>query len=149
MVLRARPLGQLENMPVACYSYKEKLVYLTGKRIADLFREAVKAIHPKTSKDELSRCSAHSLRFWACVLLNKSVMSPEFIMARLHWMRNSFRMYLRDTGIIQDKHRDVLRAASQEIIDLIAGSSANIPDLVGLSEVDVDNTMGDYIDDMD
>jgi hypothetical protein len=70
-------------------------------------------------------------------------------MARLRWMGNSFRMYLRNTGIIQDKHRDVLRDASQEIIDLIAGSLANIPDLVGLSEVDDDNTMGDYIDDMD
>jgi hypothetical protein len=58
-------------------------------------------------------------------------------------------MYLRDTGIIQDKHRDVLRAASQEIIDLIAGSSANIPNMAGLSTVDVDNTMGDYIEDMD
>ena len=58
-------------------------------------------------------------------------------------------MYLRDTEIIQDKHRDVLRAASQEIIDLIAGSSVNIPNLAGLTTVEVDNTMGDYIDDMD
>ena len=58
-------------------------------------------------------------------------------------------MYLRDTGIIQDKHRDVLQAASQEIIDLIAGSSTNIPTLAGLTTVEVDNTMGDYIDDKD
>ena len=55
-------------------------------------------------------------------------------------------MYLRDTGIIRDKHRDVLRAASQEIVYLIAGSFANIPNMAGLSMVDVDNTMGDYID---
>ena len=58
-------------------------------------------------------------------------------------------MYLRDTGIIQDKHRDVLRAASQEIIDLIAGSLVNIPNLAGLTMVEADNTMGNYIDDMD
>jgi hypothetical protein len=58
-------------------------------------------------------------------------------------MGNSFKMYLRDTGIVQDKHLDVLWAASQEIIDLIAGSSVNIPDLAGLSTVAVDNTMGD------
>ena len=64
-------------------------------------------------------------------------------------MGNSFRMYLRDTGIIQDKQRDVLRAASQEIIDLIAGSSTNIPTLAGLTTVEVDITMGNYIDDMD
>ena len=58
-------------------------------------------------------------------------------------------MYLRNTGIIQDKHRDILRAASQEIIYLIVASSVNIPNLAGLTTVEVDNTMGDYIDDMD
>jgi len=56
---------------------------------------------------------------------------------------------LHDTGIIQDKHRNTLQSASQEVINLIAGSSANIPDLAGLSIVDADNTTGDYIDDMD
>jgi len=55
-------------------------------------------------------------------------------------------MYLRDTGIIQDKHREVLRDAFQEIVDLIAGSSANIPNMAGLSTVNIDDTMGEYID---
>ena len=95
---------------------------------------------------DLQQYSAHSLRVWACVLLGKAGMTPEFIMARLRWMGNSFRMYLRDTGIIQDKHRDFLRAESQEIVDLIAGSSANIPNMAGLSTVDADDTMGEYID---
>ena len=70
-------------------------------------------------------------------------------MAHLRWMGNSFRMYLCDTGIIQDKHRDILRAASQEVIDLIAGSSVNTPNPAGMSTVEADNTMGNYIDDMD
>ena len=70
-------------------------------------------------------------------------------MARLRWMENFFRMYLRDTGIIQDKHRNVLQAASQEIIDLIAGSLVNISNMAGLTTVEADNTMSDYIDDMD
>ena len=101
MVLRARRLGQPDDMPVACYSYKGTPVYLTGKRIAKLFRKAVKAIHPRTSKAELSRYSAHLLQVWACVLLEKAGMSPEFIMARLRWMENSFRMYLWDTVICE------------------------------------------------
>ena len=50
MVLLARHLGQPDLIPVACYSYKGNLVYLMGKRIVNLFREAVNAIHPKTSK---------------------------------------------------------------------------------------------------
>ena len=136
-------------MLVACYSYKEELVYLTGKRIVTLFPEAVKAIHPKTSTADLLRYSANSLRVWACVLLDEAGMSPELIISCLRWMGNSFRMYLHDTGIIQDKHRNILQAVSQEVIDLIAGSLVNIPYLAGLSIAEVDNIMGDYINDMD
>ena len=52
--------------------------------------------------------------------------------------------------MIQDKHGDILRAASQEVLDLISGpTTVDIPDLVGLSIVDVDETMGNYADDMD
>jgi hypothetical protein len=59
-------------------------------------------------------------------------------------------MYLRDTGMIQDKHRDILRAALQEVLDLIGGPTLTlVPDLTGLSIVDIDETMGDYVDDMD
>ena len=149
MVLCARRLGQPDSMPVACYSYKKELAYLTGKRIATLFCKAVKAIHPKTSKADLSQYLVHLLRVWACVLLDESGMSPEFIMSCLRWMGNYFRMYLHNTGIIQDKHCNILRAASQEVINLIAGSLVNISDLAGLSIVEVDNTMGNYIDKMD
>jgi hypothetical protein len=113
MILRARRSGQPDSMPVVCYSYKGKLVYLMGKRIATLFRKAAKAIHPKISKADLSWYLAHLLRVWACVLLDEAEMSPEFIMSCLRGMGNSFRMYLRNTGIIQDKHCNILRAASQ------------------------------------
>ena len=60
-------------------------------------------------------------------------------------------MYLRDTGMIQDKHRDILQAASQEVLDLIAGPNQATP-IIGctdLSTVDTDNTMGNYADEMD
>ena len=58
-------------------------------------------------------------------------------------------MYLCDTGIIQDKHRSILRAVSQEVIDLIAGSLVNTSDPAGMSTAETDNTMGNYIDEMD
>ena len=64
-------------------------------------------------------------------------------------MGNSFRMYLREIGIVQDKHRDILWAASQEVIDLIAGSSVNTPDLARMSTVKADESMGHYTDEMD
>jgi hypothetical protein len=108
MVLHARHLGQPNNMPVACYSYKGNLVYLKGKRIENLLHNVVKAIFPRTFKAKLKQYSAHLLQVWACVLLDEAGISPEFIMARLRWMGNSFRMYLRNTGIIQDKHCNIL-----------------------------------------
>ena len=78
-------------------------------------------------------------------------MSPEFIMSRLQWMGNSFRMYLRDTGMIQDKHRDTLQAALQDVLDLIAGPHQAAPTggCTDLSTVDADDTMGNYADKMD
>ena len=86
------------------------------------------------------------MQVWACVLIDEAGRSPEFIMDRLRWMGNSFRIYMRKTDIFQDRHCNTLRAASQEIINLIAGSSVNILSLAGLTMVDVDYTMGDYID---
>ena len=65
-------------------------------------------------------------------------------------------MYLRDTGVIQDKHRDILRAASQEVIDLIASITAQTATAQDPAEVTddddpgtLDETMGEYLDDMD
>jgi len=85
LVLQARRCGQPDDCPVACYNLRGKLAYLTGKRIAALFREAVKKEYPNTPKDELAWYSAHSLRVWACVLLDEAGMTPEFIMSRLRW----------------------------------------------------------------
>ena len=136
-------------LPVSCHYHKKKKVYLTGKRIAALFREAVKALHLRMSKADLSRYSADSLRVWACVLQDEAGMSPEFIMSRLRWTGNSFRMYLCNTGIIQDKHRDIPWAAYQEVIDLIAGRMTNTHNIARMSMVERDTTMGNFINDME
>ena len=60
-------------------------------------------------------------------------------------------MYLRDTGMIQDKHRDILQAASQEVLDLIAEPHQAAPTVgcMDLYTVDADNNMGNYADEMD
>ena len=86
--------------------------------------------------------SAHSLRVWACVLLDEAGKSPEFIKKRLRWMGDSFRMYLRDTSMINMQHRDTLENASTEFSSLVA--LASLPDVVP-----VDDYMGEYDDDMD
>ena len=72
-------------------------------------------------------------------------------MSHLRWMGNSFRMYLRDTDVIQYKHLNILQAASQEVINLIgADTKALISEIAtGLTNVELDNKMGNYNDDMD
>jgi hypothetical protein len=104
---------------VAYKTEKGKVIYLTGSKIVELLWKAVKKVHPDTTPDELKRYSAHSLRVWACVLPGKAGKLPDYINKRLCWLGDSFRMYLRDTAIIQHKHVAALLAALQEVMDLI------------------------------
>jgi hypothetical protein len=109
MGMRACHLAQPDNMPIACYfTKKAQLLFITGSRIAPLICEAVKKVQPSTLADDLKKYSAHSFHVWACVLLDKASMSPFFIQKRLRWLGDSFKMYLRDTKAIQDKHLTAL-----------------------------------------
>jgi hypothetical protein len=112
LVLRAKWLNQPDDMPVAVYKTKKgRIFYLTGNKIAELLRKAVKEVQPNTTLDKLKRYSAHSLRVWACVLLDEAGKLPDYIKKRLRWLGDSFMMYLRDTAIIQHQHVDTLLAA--------------------------------------
>ncbi len=108
LVLRAPCLSQPDSMPVACYSKKDSLAYITGTRIAVLFRAAARAVHPTITKEDEQQCSTHLLQVWACVLLDEAGKLPDYIKKLLRWMGNSLRMYLRDMCIIQDQHRKAL-----------------------------------------
>ncbi len=87
---------------------KDALAYISGSRIAILFRAAARAMHPNISKEEEQQYSAHLLQVWACVLLNKARKSPDYIKKCLRWMGDSFWMYLRDTLVIQDQYHKAL-----------------------------------------
>ncbi len=65
-------------------------------------------------------------------------------------MGKSFQMYLHDTRVIQDQHREALQASSEEVMDLISMLSADILRLSTMSEGTGDeDDMGVYHDDMD
>jgi hypothetical protein len=120
MVMSARYLAKPDDMPVACYRTKKApLLFITGSRIATLLCKAVKKVQPSTSADNLKKYSAHSLRVWACVRIDKAGMSPSFIQKCLRWLGDSFKMYLRDTKTIQDKHLAALQLASADVMALI------------------------------
>ncbi len=151
MVIRARRLLQPDDMPLAVYRTKKgESLYLTGGKIAELLRGAVKRIRPDTSSEDIKRYSAHSLRVWACVLLDEAGKSPDYIKKRLRWLGDSFRMYLRDTAVIQHQHVDALRLASQAVMDLL---SALPEDVIALSStmtnVSEDSQMQEYADEED
>jgi hypothetical protein len=149
-VLRAKQLNQLDDMPVAVYMTKKgKVIYLTGNKIVKLLQKPIKKVRPDTTPDELKRYSAHSLRVWAWVLLDKAGKLPDYIKKRLRWLGDSFRMYLRDTAIIQHQHVDALLAASQEVMDLITALPKDVIALSTMTEGMDDPDMHEYADKMD
>jgi hypothetical protein len=148
LVLRAHCLLQPDSMPVACYLKKDALAYITGSRIAILFQAAARALRPTISKEEVQQYFTHSLQVWACV--DEAEKSPDYIKKRLRWMGDSFRMYLRNTRVIQDQHREALRASSEEVMDLVSALPDNILCLSIMSDGTGDeDDMGVYHDDMD
>ncbi len=150
LALRACRLSQPDSMPVACYLKKDALAYITGSRIAILFRAATRAVRPTISKEEVQQYSAHSLRVWACVLLDEAGKSPDYIKKHLRWMGDSFWMYLCNTRVIQDQHRKALRASSEEVMDLVSALPDDILCLSIMSdETGDEDDMGVYHDDMD
>jgi hypothetical protein len=137
-------------MPVAVYKMKKgKVIYLTGNKIAELLRKAVKEVWPNTTPDELKQYSAHSLRIWVCVLLDKAGKLLDYIKKRLRWLGDSFRMYLRDTAIIQHQHVDALLAALQEVMDLITALLKDVIALSTMMEGMNNPDMHEYADEMD
>jgi hypothetical protein len=137
-------------MPVAVYKTKKgKVIYFTGNKISGLLRKAVKKVRPDTTPDKLKRYSAHSLRVWACVLLDEAGKPPDYFKKRLRWLGNSFRVYLRDTAIIQHQHVDALLAASQEVMELNAALPKDVIALSTMMEGTEDPDMHKYADKMD
>ena len=112
--------------------------YLTGNKIADTLRFVARTAHPDMPGDELKRFSSHSGRVWAAVLLDEAGMTPDFIKLHLCWMGDSYRLYLQDTSVIQQKHVDALKD-SNEIQHLLERNRDILPDIVP-----VDDEMGDY-----
>ncbi len=76
---------------------------------------------------------------WALVLLNEAGMIPDFMKSRLRWMGESYRLYLRNTSILQQKHVDALSKESDEIMQLLGNNRDILPNFVP-----VDDKMGEY-----
>jgi hypothetical protein len=85
------------------------------------------------------RFSSHSGRVWAIIILDEAGMLPDFIKSQLRWMGNSYRLYLQDTSILQQKHLTALDRASTKFTALFGENPMTLPDVVP-----VDDTMDSY-----
>ena len=140
ILLRAKRLGQSDTQPMGVFVNKHGIVkYLTGSKISEVLQSVTKACHPDLTRDEIMRFSSHSGRVWAIVILDEAGMLPDFIKSRLCWMGDSYRLYLRDTSILQQKHLKALERASTEFTALFGENRMTLPDVVP-----VDNTMDSY-----
>ncbi len=108
-------------------------------KIAEVLQSIAKKVNWDWSTKELSRISSHLGRVWALVLLDEAGMSPAFMTWQLRWMGDSYKLYLRDTSILQHKHIDALRKESNELMKLLGTNKNMLPNVVP-----VDNEMGDY-----
>ena len=113
--------------------------YLTGSKITELLQSSTKTCHPDLTKEEISRFSSHSGRVWAVVLLDEAGMNPDFIKSRLRWLGDSYRLYLRDTAVLQMKHIAALEQSSFNFISLYGDNCTTLPDIVP-----EDDNMGSY-----
>jgi hypothetical protein len=82
-------------------------------------------------------------------LLDEAGKLPDYIKKRLRWLGNFFRMYLRDTAIIQHQHNDALLAASHEVTELITALPKDIIALSNMTQGADDPDMREYADKMD
>ena len=104
--------------------------YLTAYKISELLQSIAKHCHQDLARDEISCLSSHSGRVWAVVLLDKAGMNSDFIKSRLRWMGDSYRLYPRDTVILQTKHVTALGRASFDFISLFGENRTTLPDVV-------------------
>ncbi len=114
--------------------------YLTGNsnKIKDTLHSVARVAHPDMPKDDLKRFSSHLGRVWALVLLDEAGTTPNFMKLQLRWMGESYRLYFRDTSILQQKHIYALNKDSNEMQRLLGRNRDILPNIVP-----VDDEMGD------
>ncbi len=133
--IQAKRLNQSDSEPMAVFVNKFGIKkYLTGNKISDVLRSTARAVHPDLSKNEFKHFSAHSGRVWVLVLLDEAGMTPVFMTSCLHWMGKSYKLYFRDTLILQNKHVDALSKESEEVMHFLGKNHNIVPKIVALDD---------------
>lgn len=141
IILRSKLLGQEQELPMGVYQHKNtERRYLVGSDVSQFLRKIAKKAHPDMLETELKRFSAHSFRVTAAVLLHEQGYDGDFIKIQLRWLGDSYRVYLRSTKTILERHTAALGKSAALSIKL-----SNIPDIAthSVEETDIVD-MGEY-----
>lgn len=123
----ARLLGQPLDLPLGIFQTSGGVKqYLTGRAIADYFREVALELNPNMTEEELQKFSAHSIRVLACILLHEAGKDGSYIKVRLRWLSDAFLVYLRNTETIAKQHANIMTNVSQQL-EALALSSDDTP----------------------
>jgi hypothetical protein len=129
--LQTKRLGQSNSQPMTIFVNKHSdTKYLTGNKISDVLCSIARAVHLDLCEDKIKRFSLHSGQVWALVLLDEAGMTPDFMKSRLHWMGESYRLYLHDTSILQQKHVNALKKDSDNLLQLLGRNRDIFPNIV-------------------
>ena len=103
IITRTKRLKVVSGNPIAIYTShhrsKVQCHYADNTHISFLSRETVKALCKITSKVDLNRFIAHSIRVGACVLLHAHGINSEIIQFRFRWRSDTFKLYLRNIDV--------------------------------------------------
>ena len=124
------------DTPVCVYVTNNSTVplFITGAKVKNLIHRAIDIVNPTMPKEERQKYSAHSLRVWACVLLDQAKKPPSFIKQRLRWLGESYRLYLRDTLHQSQSHRDALSDNTEAIMSALSATADEFTSAIGTPE---------------
>ena len=142
IVRRAQLLQQPATLPLALFSKKGLVKYITGSKISAYYASVARKVHPTMPEEEIKRFTPHSIRVTAAVLLSQAGKKAHYIKIRLRWLGDSYQLYLRNTDGIASQHTDSVNTAMEAIKSL---SIANLPENVA-HIVPEDTEMGAYED---
>ena len=124
------------DTPSGIFKHESGVIrYITGHRIAWFFQNVARKVYPHMTDEEISRYSAHSIRFTAAVLLDEAGKDGKYIQTRIRWLGDSFKLYLRNTDVIAGQHVNALNKTGPTL--------QNLPDQVEYN-AEIDESMETY-----
>ena len=86
---------------------------MTQQEVEVELQSCAKKLYKLTSKEDLGRYTAHSVRVGACVALHAAGDSIMTIQFCLRWRSDKFRNYLRHVNQLADAHNMSMNAVSK------------------------------------